>query len=419
MKNLAKPVTLIHVLLYVFMLPFFHKRALAEENRPPNESYQIRYDDVIKVRLDIDRQDRYLASYEETYPYDIDSLSSACKGNVAEMHIVTAVDGGTGTEPNRYWRLLPRHGTKDGAQRGNPIKNGDIIRLQNVKTQRNLHAQGCPSIKSPLEMQISTCPHNGAGDVNADWKIEFNKSDSILKIGKGFILRHLTTGWILHAKNNLISERKGNWIEVAAHEQPLDSDSLPEFSLWHTEKRMLESANDSCASSERSVVSQKIQSLTEEIKKKFDSSYNKIMSTENKEFVFDKKKFNDALKSSMHDVTGSFFGEVAGALAVWKLAGEFSKKEPLKAVAVGLAVLTYKASIAAMDATSRRSTLGDELSAQREKYLTWLNIQRTRSTNYPLEGLQAVCVRLERNQLEDEEYENFVRDTVKLIKKSK
>lgn len=420
MRNQTKPVALIHFLLYVSMLLFSHKRALAEENRPSNESYQIRYDDVIKVRLDLDRQDRYLASYEEIYPYDIDSLSSACKGNAAEMHVVTAVGGSASTEPNRYWRLLPSHGTKDGAQRGNLVKNGDIIRLQNVKTQRNLHAQGCPSIKSPLEMQISTCLHNGSGDVNADWKIEFNKTDTTLEIGKSFILRHNTTGWILHAKNNPISEKRGGWIEVAAYEQSVESDSLPDLSLWHAEKRMSDPAHDSCASSERPVVLRKIESIASSIQRTYQSRYENALKDVNTKFVFNREKFNSTLKSSLVDLTGKLFSDGIGMFAMFQILGESAKKDKVKLAAAVTALFVYKAGVAAWDATSRGpSNLGDEMSAQRDKYLKWIATQQSRSSNYPIESLQAVCVRLERNLLTDAQYDKFLTSAIKLIQASK
>ncbi len=84
---------------------------------------------------------------------------------------VTCFDG---ADDNDLWRVKGAHGSADNARAGQPVRNGDIIRLEHVLTRRNLHSHA--GIKSPVtgQQEVTAFGENGQGDANDDWKVEID-----------------------------------------------------------------------------------------------------------------------------------------------------------------------------------------------------------------------------------------------------
>jgi len=78
----------------------------------------------------------------------------------------------TGTELkediNSHWSIL--NVTNAAYQRGQPVKCGDIIRLQHLSTKKNVHSH---HFQSPLSgnQEISCYGEEGAGDSGDHWKV--------------------------------------------------------------------------------------------------------------------------------------------------------------------------------------------------------------------------------------------------------
>jgi len=64
----------------------------------------------------------------------------------------------------------------DNYPKGQPVKNGDIIRLEHVETKRNLHSHHAPS---PLtnQQEVTAYGSNGVGDGNDEWTVYLDSSE--------------------------------------------------------------------------------------------------------------------------------------------------------------------------------------------------------------------------------------------------
>ncbi|KAK2947661.1 putative Stromal cell-derived factor 2 [Blattamonas nauphoetae] len=74
----------------------------------------------------------------------------------------------SGEDPNSMWYLKAAHGKHE--KRGTPIKCGDIIRLEHIKTRKNLHSDNFQSPASK-QQEVSAFGENGVGNELDDWKV--------------------------------------------------------------------------------------------------------------------------------------------------------------------------------------------------------------------------------------------------------
>lgn len=419
-KMLSQKLTTV-VLLWLAM-----GQAKAEQQTGPH--YPIKVFDVVRIKATIQNGDYYLASFPEKYKYGPDRLTGPCKGNMDQMHVVV-LTANNKLENNARWRILPAHGVSDSSQGNIALPDGSRIRLQNLETNRNLHAQACPSINSPLDMQVSTCEPDGGGDVNADWNIELVGNSTSVEVGFDFRLRHGTTAWTLRAQGNKPPLAR-DWLEVSAFVPGADSTERIKYSSWSFEKDVSESNADieslPCYSRNPATVKKNINSLLNVFASNYEEAYSSF--TKNKsvlniilkkagldKIIFDQEKWNDKLKDNSID----FFKDIGIAAIVFRL----TKSNPeLQAAFIGASVaLIMKEAIE----TSQASILDSEKVLTIERFLIAEHRRTIRSIEYlrakaeqnDIIAAQAQCISLERNKSTIEGEMKLLNAKVDLLKK--
>lgn len=93
-----------------------------------------------------------------------------------------------GDNDENAWLVKAAHG--EWCTRGNPVRNGDIIRIQHMTTGRNLHSHGIPSPVTG-QQEVSGYGDDGAGDSNDNWRVEYE--------GNRFRLIHVNSNHALHS----------------------------------------------------------------------------------------------------------------------------------------------------------------------------------------------------------------------------
>lgn len=103
-----------------------------------------------------------------------------------------------GHNSNDYWFVKAQHGLNADARKGEPVRHGDVVRLQHVATKRNLHSHS--GIPSPLtsQQEVTAFGDQGEGDENDNWKLEV-EGKGIWYKKKRIRLVHLETGHSLHS----------------------------------------------------------------------------------------------------------------------------------------------------------------------------------------------------------------------------
>ena len=100
------------------------------------------------------------------------------------------------TDDNDLWIVKPGHSVGDRS--GQPVQNGEIVRLQHVATGRNLHSHlGHPSPVT-RQQEVTCFGDNGNGDDNDNWRVELTQgsswqSNSVLR------LIHVNSNAALHS----------------------------------------------------------------------------------------------------------------------------------------------------------------------------------------------------------------------------
>jgi endonuclease/exonuclease/phosphatase family metal-dependent hydrolase len=105
-------------------------------------------------------------------------------------------------DDNDYWLVKGPHGTPDDHRRGQPVRHGEVIRLEHVATRRNLHSHaGFPSPRTG-QQEVTGFGANGQGDGNDDWRIEVEDAGA-WEAGERVRLIHVNTNHALHSHAGL------------------------------------------------------------------------------------------------------------------------------------------------------------------------------------------------------------------------
>lgn len=129
----------------------------------------------------------------------------------------------SGQDSNDYWLVKVQHGLPSDRKSGQPVRHGDVLRIEHVATKKNLHSHIAPS---PLtgQQEVTAFGNDGEGDANDNWRIEV--------IGKGIWfekkkirLIHLDTKSALHSHaGHSHSERTAGQQEVTCYTGRDDND---------------------------------------------------------------------------------------------------------------------------------------------------------------------------------------------------
>lgn len=148
-----------------------------------------------------------------------------------------AVTGTSSKEDgNSYW--LIKAGTKKQCTRGEPVKCGDVIRLEHIATKKNLHSH---LVSSPLsgKQEISAYGDSqGEGDTGDNWLLECNtefwdRNDPVT-------LKHVDTHTYLGVSGRVYGTPIPGQAEVIGE---YSSDSLPHVQ-WVTAEGVFIHPND-------------------------------------------------------------------------------------------------------------------------------------------------------------------------------
>lgn len=99
-----------------------------------------------------------------------------------------------------WWVIKPAHGTSEADTTRSNVNSGDKVRLEHQVTRKNLHSHPQANFKSPITRQQETTAYGSFGTGNDDdnWIIELLEG-SKLEQGAKVILRHVSTGLVLHS----------------------------------------------------------------------------------------------------------------------------------------------------------------------------------------------------------------------------
>ena len=103
-----------------------------------------------------------------------------------------------GYDDNDLWRVKAQHGQPPGARSAQPVRDGDVVRLEHLATGRNLHSHG--GFPSPVtrQQEVTCFGEGGAGDGNDDWRVEV-EGGGVWDDSRQVRLVHVPTGHALHS----------------------------------------------------------------------------------------------------------------------------------------------------------------------------------------------------------------------------
>lgn len=140
------------------------------------------------VRLKHNNTKQYLTSGSETYTH----------WGTSGQH---AVYGTTGSNDAQYWLVKgPHTGNRWNCALGTPVGHNDVIRLEHLKTGRNLHSH---HHRSPAtgQQEVTAYGSNGIGDSNDNWRVDevSRGGDGVINNGFTVKLNHINTRSELHS----------------------------------------------------------------------------------------------------------------------------------------------------------------------------------------------------------------------------
>ena len=102
------------------------------------------------------------------------------------------------------WRVKGPDGQPDNFRLGEPVKSGDVLRFQNLRTGSNLHSHaGFPS-PATKQQEVTCFGQNGIGDTNDNWRIEIEGGEGkTWDVGQRIRLIHVLTNHVLHSHRSL------------------------------------------------------------------------------------------------------------------------------------------------------------------------------------------------------------------------
>lgn len=169
---------------------------------------KVRYGMLIKLRHYSTK--RLLKSLDKRFP--LPSISNQ------QMVVATNDETDAGT----VWRVKGRHSTSVAAGSGQPVKNGDVVRLEHVNTRANLHSHSikdgylAPVTRDNAHQEVTAYGSSGIGDGNDDWIVE-TEGPQYWELGESVRLNHRGTGWSLHSHHPFHPIATNGFQEVTAY----------------------------------------------------------------------------------------------------------------------------------------------------------------------------------------------------------
>jgi len=138
---------------------------------------------------------------------DVIKLKHVMTGNLLHSHWVNYTHPGTsgqqqitafgGLNNDDYWVIKSKTDTPREHLQGTPIRNGDIIRLEHIRTDKNLHSHFAVSPISG-QQEVTCFGESGIGNTDDDWRIEVQGGE-IWTFNHRIRLIHVATNGALHS----------------------------------------------------------------------------------------------------------------------------------------------------------------------------------------------------------------------------
>ncbi|KAI8485373.1 Protein O-mannosyl-transferase 2 [Branchiostoma belcheri] len=109
------------------------------------------------------------------------------------------------------------------------VKNGDLVRLEHVATQRNLHTHQEPAPITKRHFQVTGYGENGTGDINDIWKVEVVggvEKSRIKTVRSKVRFIHYMTGCALHSHSKTLPKWGWEQLEVTCNPFTRDKNNL-------------------------------------------------------------------------------------------------------------------------------------------------------------------------------------------------
>ncbi|XP_013105686.1 stromal cell-derived factor 2 [Stomoxys calcitrans] len=134
-------------------------------------------------------------------------------GSGSGQQSVTAIE--LKEDVNSHWTI--KAATNKYCERGEPVKCGDIIRLEHLSTHKNLHSH---FFSSPLsgEQEVSAYGENGVGDSGDHWEL-ICSNDSWMRDAQ-VRFRHVDTGAYLSISGRTFGRPISGQMEVVGMNNP-------------------------------------------------------------------------------------------------------------------------------------------------------------------------------------------------------
>lgn len=133
------------------------------------------------------------------------------------------------SDPNSYWLVQGPFGKPESCPPGTPLKSGDVITLQHVRTGKNLHSH---LHRSPITGQQEVSCFTG--DTGDNWKVDTNgiwKRDQIVR------LIHVDTGKFLHSHGHKYGHPIPGQQEITGfHEQNKENNWVAAEGIYYPQK---------------------------------------------------------------------------------------------------------------------------------------------------------------------------------------
>lgn len=166
-----------------FVHDYAHRNPPVFTRQPPAAGQSVRFGTVVKVS--------HLWTGRTLHSH----LLNYGHAGSSRQQQVTAFEG---SDDNDLWRVKGPHGQPDNYNAGQPVRHGDVIRLEHVLTRRHLHSHAGHPSPVTRQQEVTAFGQNGVGDGNDNWRLEV-EGGGTWDAGKRVRLIHVATNHALHS----------------------------------------------------------------------------------------------------------------------------------------------------------------------------------------------------------------------------
>lgn len=192
---------------------------------------------------------------EVAYGSNLTIKNAGFGGGLLHSHIQTYPEGSKQQQvtcyhhkdENNHWTIRPPREQDDEQsydQPDNPdfirfLKDGDLIRLTHISTNRNLHSHPVNAPITTGQWEVSCYGTDTVGDTQDNWKVEivddfnYQNKDRIRSLTTRFRLRHERLGCLLTADNTVLPQWGFKQVEVYCDKR---NDTENPHSMWNVEQ---------------------------------------------------------------------------------------------------------------------------------------------------------------------------------------